>query len=278
MKVRIILVLIILLATNTYVVWHLWRITPSGWPAKLTVALFFVLWTCLFVAGLAATERVSIRTATFLYEAGMPWMIAFLYLLLLFAIADIGVLCRLFPKALFNGSAVGFCSVIGLTAVLMLAGSIHYRHKYREEITILTDKPLARPLTIVLASDLHLGYHNRRAELARWVNLFNAEHPDIVLFGGDIVDRSIRPVLAGDYAAEFKRIEAPVYSVLGNHEYYSDREKATSFFREAGITVLKDGSADVASIRIIGRDDRNHAGRKTLPELVSDTAEFTILV
>ena len=223
-------------------------------------------------------EKVPVRAATFLYEAGMPWMIAFLYLLLIFVVADIGVLCRILPKSFLNGSAAGLCSVVGLTAIIMLSGSIHYRHKYREELTIRTDKPLDHPLTIVLASDLHLGYHNRRTELARWVDPFNAEHPDIILFGGDLVDRSLRPVLAGDYAAEMKRIEATMFTVLGNHEYYSDRDGAARFFQDAGITLLRDENADVGSIRIIGRDDRTNTGRKALAELVADTSIFTILL
>ena len=31
----------------------------------------------------------------------------------------------------------------------------------------------------VILSDLHLGYHNRRAELSKWVDMINAEHADL---------------------------------------------------------------------------------------------------
>lgn len=278
MKIRFIFVFLILLATIAYVAWHLWRITPAGLLGKMAVAGVFILWFMLFVAGLAFTEKVSVQAATVLYEVGMPWMIAFLYLFLFFVIADIGVLCRLFPKAFFSGSVAGFSTVIILTVILMITGNIHYRHKYREELTIQTSKPLTHPLTIVLASDLHLGYHSRRAELALWVDMFNAENPDIILFGGDLVDRSARPVLAGDYASEFKRITAPMFTVLGNHEYYGEKEAAERFFKDANITVLQDGSIEVGSIRIIGRDDRTNPGRKTLQELVADTCFFSILL
>ena len=77
-----------------YVSWHLWRLTPAGWPLKLTVT--------------------------------------------------------------------------GLVTIVLSLGGVLYHHKYREEMTIVTDKPLEKPLTIVLASDLHTGYHNRKAELGRW--------------------------------------------------------------------------------------------------------------
>ena len=39
-----------------------------------------------------------------------------------------------------------------------------------------------------MASDLHIGYHNTRMELARWVDMINAENPDFILIAGDIID------------------------------------------------------------------------------------------
>lgn len=258
--------------------WHLWRITPGGWPLKLTVTGAFLLWMILAVFGLARTERLSISTATVLYEAGLPWMIAFLYLLLVFLAADIASLCHLLPRNFLNSSAAGLASVAGLVAVILVAGNIHYRHKYRETLTIKTEKLLEKPMTVVLASDLHLGYHNRRPELTRWVDRINAEHPDLVLFGGDILDRSVRPLLAGDYAAEFRRIAAPVWTVLGNHEYHSDMDGALKFFSDAGIRVLRDTVCSFKGIDVIGRDDRSNAGRMPLSSLADSLQGFTILL
>ena len=275
MKARFILTLAFFLLTFGYVVWHLWRITPAAWPGKLGLAVsgklvvagLFVLWFLAFVAGIGFSERVSLRTATVLYEVGSPWLIAFLYLFLLFVVADIASLCHLIPKTLLRDSAAGLVFAATLVAFLLITGNLHYKHKYREELTIETEKPLARPLTIVLASDLHIGYHNRQAELARWVDLINAEQPDLVLFGGDIIDRSIRAVEEGGFAPEFWRIAAPAYAVPGNHEYYSDLARAEQFYAAAGITMLQDECLDVAGIRLIGRDDRTNASRKPLAEL-----------
>ena len=72
---------------------------------------------------------------------------------------------------------------------------------------------------------------NRRTELGRWVDLINAEKPDLVLIGGDIIDRSLRPVTEGHYAEEFRRLEAPVWTVLGNHETYAGLPQAEQFFQ-----------------------------------------------
>ena len=269
-------IIIAVIALTGYVSWHLWRISPPGW--KLAAAGLFLLWMAGFFAGFIFLERLPVKAATVLYEVGNLWIIAFLYLLILFVLADVASLCHLLPKAFLKDSAPGFLTILGIVTVILVSGNIHYRHKYREELTIRTSKPLEKPLTVVLASDLHIGYHIRKAELGRWVDLINAEKPDLVLFGGDIVDRSLRPVLEGQYAEEFRRIEAPVWAVLGNHEYFSDLEQAEQFFQDAGIRILKDSAAYFKGINVIGRNDRYNPRRAPLNELTDGWEGFTLLL
>ena len=270
--------LTLVLALTAYVCWHLWRISPLGWPLKLTIVALFLLWMTSMFVGFFTLDRLPMPAAVVLYEVGNTWLIAFLYLLIIFLLADAATLCHLLPKALLRDSAAGLLFVVGILTLILTLGGIHYHHKYREELTLATTKPLQQPLTIVLASDLHIGYHNRKAELARWVDLINAEQPDLVLIGGDIIDRSLRPVLEGNYAEEFHRIQAPVYAVLGNHEYFSDLREATRFFEEAGIRLLKDSVAHFKGVDIIGRNDRMARRRAALSDLAADTHGFRLLL
>ena len=270
--------LTLILALTAYLCWHLWRITPLGWPLKLTVVALFLLWMTSMFVSFFTIDRLPVNAGVVLYEVGNTWLIAFLYLLIIFLLADVASLCHLLPKTLLKDSAAGLLSVVGILTLILTLGGIHYHHKYREELTLATTKPLQQPLTIVLASDLHIGYHNRKAELARWVDLINAEQPDLVLIGGDIIDRSLRPVLEGNYAEEFHRIQAPVYAVLGNHEYFSDLREATRFFEEAGIRLLKDSVAHFKGVDIIGRNDRMARRRAALSDLASDTHGFRLLL
>ena len=131
-----------------------------------------------------------------------------------------------------------------------------------------------------MLTDLHLGYHNRRAEFSRWVDMLNAEKPDLILIGGDIIDISVHPLLEENVAEEFRRLTAPVYACLGNHEYYSGDINAEKFYREAGIHLLKDSVATVLGINIIGRDDRTNLRRASVETLIkkTDTSKFTILL
>lgn len=271
-----IIVLALVFGLTGYVCWHLWRMAPQGW--KLAVTGVFLLWMASMFVGIAFLERIPVKAATVLYEVGNTWMIAFLYLLIVFILADLASLCHLLPKTLLKDSVPGLLSTIGIVAAVMILGNLHYHHKYREELTITTEKPLEKPLTIVLASDLHIGYHNRKPELARWVDLVNAEKPDLVLIGGDIVDRSLRPILEGNYGEEFRRLDAPVWTVFGNHEYYSGAEQAEQFFHDAGIGLLKDSVAHFKGVDVIGRNDRSYPGRAALADLADGLEGFTLVL
>ena len=269
-------VLALVIALVSYVCWHLWRITPQGW--KWISVGVFVLWMASLFVGYAINDKIPMRAASVLYEVGNTWLIAFVYLLLIFIVADIASLCHLLPKPFLNDNAAGLGTVIGMVAIILALGGIHYHHKYREELTITTSKPLEKPLTIVLASDLHIGYHNRKPELARWVDLINAEKPDLVLFGGDVIDLSLRPVMEGHFAEEFRRVGAPVMAVLGNHEFYSDIERAEQFFKDAGILLLRDSVAHFKGVDIIGRNDRTSPERAELADLAKNLDGFTIVL
>lgn len=253
-----------------YICWHLWRVTPVGW--KWGSVGLFIIWMASFFAAFIFNERLSIGMATVMYEVGNTWLIASLYLLIIFIVSDIATLCHIMPKGLMKDSGIGLAIVAGIVTLVLSIGGIHYHHKYREELTINTAKPLEKPLTIVMASDLHLGYHNRKAELARWVDIINAEHPDMVLFGGDLIDMSLRPVVEGGYDEELRRIEVPKYAVLGNHEFYSNLKGAEQFYAKAGITLLNDSVANIDGINIVGRIDRTSKSRKPLAELTADMA------
>lgn len=143
----------------------------------------------------------------------------------------------------------------------------------REQIDIKTDKAISlekKSTKIVLLSDLHLGYHNRRSDFRKWVDMINAEQPDLILIAGDIIDNSVRPLMEENVAEEFHRFKAPIYACLGNHEYYSNQPKARRFYREAGITLLQDSVAMIGNLCIIGRDDRTNMQRKSLAMIMEE--------
>ena len=277
-KYALLFFLLIFLLLASYVAWRTWCILPLalGWKI-LIITIYALAVGCMFI-NFGLKGRLPMGPATVSYELGNSWLVFFLYALILFVLLDLGRAFRLVPSTFLHGSWTGTLTVFGLIAAALVYGGIHYHHKYRVPLEIVTEKPLERPLTIVLASDLHAGYHNRRKEVGRWVDLINAEKPDLVLIAGDIIDISVRPLLEGGFAEEFRRLEAPVYACLGNHEYISGDEKARQFFSDAGIHLLKDSAVQTEGIRIIGRDDRSNPCRAAIWEIAEADSLFTILL
>ena len=131
-----------------------------------------------------------------------------------------------------------------------------------------------------MLSDLHLGYHNRCAELHRWVELLNSEKADLILMAGDLIDRSVRPLIDDGMDRELLRLNAPVVACLGNHEYYAGEPNSLDFFKRADITLLRDSVMNWGPLQIVGRDDRTNLRRKSVAALCKglDPSKYTILL
>ena len=261
-----------------YVGWHVWRILPLAnvWKSVVVVlmAACFALFVLNFVIGL---DRVPLPLARVMYDVGNSSLIILLYLFMLFMVLDVVALVLHFVRPsggnFLRDSLAGTLCVLGFMVALFTYANIHYHHKVRVPMEIDTKGKVTRPLKLVLMSDLHLGYHNGRQEFAKWVDKINAEQPDLVLIGGDIIDISVRPLIEEGVAEEFHRLKAPVYACLGNHEYYSGEPRAQQFYRDAGIHLLRDSVVtlpDYGNLTIIGRDDRTNAGRKSVAELIKE--------
>lgn len=281
MRYTFLLFLLLPLLAQVYVTWRLWQLLPFPlWGRLLMTVLLTVAFGLFFLSVMPQLDRLSMPVATAVYHVGTSWPIIMFYLAMLFLVADLLRLCRVLPSQFMHHSWTGSAVVVGLMVVVFTYGYVHYHNKVRARITLTTSKPMLKPLRMVMTSDWHLGYHNRRAELARWVDLINAEQPDVILVAGDIIDRSIRPLDELHMAEEFHRLKAPVYACLGNHEYYSGEPEALRFYQEAGIHLLRDSVVMFGPLAIIGRDDRTNPRRKPLAALVQDISKnlYTILL
>ena len=266
---------------SAYLSWHLWTLLPLHplWRC-LAIGLLVGSFLMLFLNFGRRFDALPMPLATACYEVSTSSIFIMLYLVLLFLALDLGRLVRLVPRSWLYQNGWTAAAVFVLMVGLFVYGNIHYNNKVRVELDLPTPKQLAKDYRIVMLSDLHIGYHNPRSELARWVDIVNAEKPDFILIAGDIIDGSMRPVVEERMAEEFRRLEAPVYACLGNHEFYSGLPEARQFYRDAGIRLLIDETAVIDScITVIGRDDRTNMRRKPVRELVPSLREtFTIVL
>ena len=127
-------------------------------------------------------------------------------------------------------------------------------------------------LTIVAASDIHLGYIIGKERLAGWVEMINNQNPDIILLTGDIFDKDFNFKESQNIDEELMKLHARygVYAVLGNHEYFRDIEKAIENLQCSGIKLLRDQAITIDNkFVIIGRDDLTNINRKPIESLLS---------
>ena len=265
-----------------YIGWHIWVILP--WSALWKSLLIIVLLLCfsqLFLSIFRRFDSLPLPVSQALYEIGTSSIIVLLYLVMTFLVLDLGRLVRLVPKSLLYNNWQMALGIFVFLFAIFLYGNLHYKNKVRVPLDLETSKSLPKDYKVVMASDLHLGYHNTRKEFARWVDMINAEKPDFILIAGDIIDGSMRPLIEERMAEEFHRLEAPVYACLGNHEYYAGSPEAQQFYQDAGIHLLIDSVAQIDScITIIGRDDRTNMRRKPLKDFQLSTlhSQFSIVL
>ena len=277
-KFGMLIFMLLPLLGNVYVLWHVWRILPLPSWAKVVVVTLMVFAFLLLFVGFSRHVHLSMPLATAVYEIGTSWLIILLYLFMAFLLLDIGRWVHLVPATFLKNSWSGTLAVTAFMFIIFLYGNIHYHQKVRQPLMLTTGKTLSRKMKVVMLSDLHLGYHNRRSEFAKWVDKINEEKADLILVAGDIIDKNIQPLEEQEMHQEFLRLNAPVVACLGNHEYYGGESNALLFYKKADITLLRDSVTTVGDLYIIGRDDRSNLKRKTLSELMKGVDRTKYLV
>ncbi|MGZ4887403.1 MAG: metallophosphoesterase, partial [Candidatus Aminicenantales bacterium] len=233
--------------------------------------IFIAVFLALVLAYPAGRMLVGLgrnSAAGLVVKAGSLHLALMIYLLLGVIVID---LCRLvnsfwpiIPKAWASRpgqtGVVLFLLVAGASLLVIIGGAVNAARPRLRELAISIDKSAGsrRGLTIVMASDVHLGTIAGSARLKMLVDRANALDPDIVLLPGDIVDESVTAGEEEEMTAVFRKIRAPlgVFSVPGNHEYYGGLERNLAYLREWGVKVLQDEAVLVdGSFYIIGRRD-----------------------
>lgn len=263
--------LLLPIAGQYYVSLRVWQLLPAILPLRIAVVAAMTLAFVAFFLSLGGLgNHLPMSLATALYEVGNSWLIILLYMAMLFGVLDLGLATHLIPRHFLRESVIGSLSVFVFLTALFTYAYAHFNHKVRVEMTLNTQGKVKKDVKLVLISDIHLGYHNRRSDLHRWLQQIMRDKPDAILIAGDLVDGSIRPVNEEHSAEEFKQLPVPVYAILGNHDYYTGTQADLAFCRQEGIKVLRDSIAYFGDIAIGARRpheslsqviERHHAER-----------------
>ncbi len=169
----------------------------------------------------------------------------------------IGLMINMDLSPLQARPKLSFFISLGLALAISAYGYLDAKNIRTERITLETTKlpKGVDRLTIAQISDVHLGLIVRCGRLDRILDAVKAAKPDIFVSTGDLVDAQINH-LPG--LAERLRAINPKYgkfAITGNHEYYAGLEKALTFTKEAGFTLLRGTAVSSGPINVAGVDD-----------------------
>ncbi len=159
------------------------------------------------------------------------------------------------PLALISGVAglvalpfgaseiVGQVVVLVVGALLIVAGIVGYFGSRRLSFREITLKPAGMPqalngLRIVQLTDLHVGPHTSRTQLAKIAAMVRDARPHILAYTGDQVDDYPHDV--DDLGEAFGDLTASlgVYAIAGNHDVYAGWSEVRRGLEALGIRVL----------------------------------------
>lgn len=268
---------IIFLSIIAYIIWRGSQVLPEKHLFQYIYIGTNILFFSFFLLSLFIGHKIPIRLASVISFIGNTYLIIAIYLFCSFLFADIirlfNDIIRFAPHGLLPYRYEWLIFSFALIAVLLLIGNYRFNHPKIVRLNLETDKSKQyKDLKIVAVSDIHLGFSIRKKKLQRYVDMMNAEKPDIILMAGDVSDRSIKPIIRQNMEEELKQLKAPlgIYAINGNHEHYAETTKATSeYLQKAGIHMLIDSTVLINdAFYLIGRDDRMNRHRKALSTLV----------
>ena len=267
---------------NIYVFIRIWQLFISkGYRLKYTLIYLAV------VAIYPVSDMLNNGKLAFIGEilAGISnYLLPFyLYLFLTILVFDIFLLINLFVRILpsdirrsYKFRKYCLSSIIIVSALVVIGGVINFRTIRTTEYSIeipARSSELDR-LRIAFAADFHIDTETPVNFVKRFVEKVESVSPDIMLFGGDIVEGH-----DGEKMDEQERLLNKikpvygVYGVLGNHEYYRGQERG-SFFDKAGIEILRDTVIVIDNaFSLAGRLDSHYRYRKSAAELLQDAVD-----
>ena len=136
-------------------------------------------------------------------------------------------------------------------------------------------KPLPKPVRVALIADLHIGlFSGHERQLKQIVHKINQQKPDFVVVAGDWTYEPENKL--AEELAVLKQIEAPVYSVNGNHDEQYPGPPIQQLLKDAleinNVMDIEGKIVEFDGFRLIGVGDlwAGKADMRYMPELPQD--------
>ncbi|MCK9421830.1 MAG: metallophosphoesterase [Bacteroidales bacterium] len=214
----------------------------------------------------------------------------FLYLFLSILLFDLLLLVNFLFKIVpsetrkkFSFRFYTLSTIIILSIAVVVAGVINLNTIQVSEYSVAVPRKHSNVnrLRIAFVADFHIQQNTRLGFVQQFVRKVNALKPDLILYGGDMIegDRENETTEAIESAMRNIHTKYGIFGVTGNHEFYGGQEQG-SFFRKAGITLLCDTMVRIDnSFYLAGRYDQHFKQRKPLNEILGgDSLDLPIIL
>lgn len=263
---------------NIYVFLRIWQVfINKGY--KLYYSIIYILLASIYPVSNLFSEHGSRAIAVAFASIGNYILPFYLYLFLFVLIFDIFLLINWILKIIsvprlkstsFKTSCLS--AILFLSVIVVVAGVINFNtirtSEYR--IGIPGKKSKIKNLRIAFVADFHLQEGTNVHFVKRFAEKIAIINPDLMLFGGDIVegDRQDENMSLIEELLKSIKTKYGVFAVLGNHEYYGGQDEG-SFFDKSGMKVLCDTIVVIdSSFNLGGRYDSHFRTRKPVGNLM----------
>lgn len=241
----------------------------------LLIALIYPLF------GRSAYEHMNLPVQV-MYTISTYLLPFYLYLFLSVLLFDLFLLLNLTTGILstetrkkYSFRVIVLSVMILLSAGVVVGGAINLNtiqvSKY--EIEVPRRNSVLDHLRVAFVADIHIQQNTSVRFIEQFVGKANALQPDIMLFGGDIVEGRSEDGATLEVESAIRNIKTKYgsFAVLGNHESHGENEKH-GFFKRAGMVLLCDTIVKIdSSFYLVGRYDDRYRKRKPTSELLSNT-------
>ena len=268
---------------NIYVFLRIWQVfINKGY--KLHFTLIYLLLASIYPVSNLFSEGDTGFPAGILMLTGNYILPFYLYLFLSVLAFDIFLLVNFLFKIIpadkirsKRFKITGLSVILFFTVIVVVAGVINFNTIRTSEysIGIPGKSSEINHLKIAFAADFHLKEGTNINFVKRFAKEIALIKPDLMVFGGDIVEGDREDENMTVFEKLFREINTKygVYAVLGNHEYYGGLDKG-SFFDKAGMTVLCDTIVVIdSSFNLGGRYDSHFRTRKNIEDFMKSVTD-----
>jgi uncharacterized protein len=261
-----------------------------GKKYRLLYTVIYLLLAAVFPVTRYLSHRVPDSLMQLLSTAANYLLPFFLYVFLALLLYEIflllNLLFRLVSKAVRKSSSYRFyalSSIVVLSLAVVAGGIINMNtiRASRYQIAVPKGNSPLDNLRVAFVADFHIVHDTNPGYVEQFVRKVNALEPDIMLYGGDIVEGRDENNIPDEILSALRRVQSRygAYGVLGNHETYGSRGNGT-FYEKAGITLLRDTMISIGnSFYLAGRDDERFSNRKPAEEILQNgTASMPVIM